>query len=114
MLIVIVAIFVFIISMLRSKKLDLKYCLVWLIGLLGVAVFCLFPGLLAWLSALLGIGLPVNMLYLISIVFLTCISISLTIVVSRLSDRLRQLAQNIAIVESERETNKESETKDNG
>jgi hypothetical protein len=101
MLVIIVALFVFFITMLRKKKLDLKYCLVWLIALLGVALFCAFPTWLDSLSGLLGIAVPVFTLFLICIAFLTCICISLTIVVSRLSDRLRKLTQNIAILECE-------------
>jgi len=104
--VIIVALVIFFISMLRKQKLDLKYCLVWLFALLGVAVFCIFPQLLAGFSSLLGIELPVNALFLICIAFLTCVCISLTIVVSRLSDRLRKLTQNIAIRESEREQKK--------
>jgi len=118
MLILIVALFFFFISMLRNQKLDLKYCLVWIIALLGVAVFCIFPGLLDGLSHLLGIGIPVNTLFLICIAFLTFICIGLTVVVSRLSARLRTLTQNIAIMESERESFKKhrdtEEQKDTG
>ena len=102
MLTIIVALFIFFISMLRKQKLDLKYCLVWMFALLGIAIFCIFPGLLAGLSDLIGIELPVNTLFLICIAFLACICISLTIVVSRLSKRLRLLTQNIAIQESMR------------
>ena len=103
MLIVIAILFIFFITMLRKGKMDLKYCLVWLFGLLGIAVFCIFPGLLFRLSNLLGIEVAVNMLFLVCIAFLTCICISLTIVVSRLSERLRKLTQNIAILECENE-----------
>ena len=110
MIVIIIGLFVFFVSMLRNQKLDMKYCLVWIFGLLGIAVFCIFPGLLDRLSALLGIWTPVFTLFLICIAFLTCICISLTIVVSRLSDRLRTLSQNIAITESEREKAKESES----
>jgi len=101
MLIIIVALLVFIVSMLRKQKMILKYCLVWIFALLGVAVFCIFPRLLDSLSELFGIGIPVNTLFLICIAFLASICISLTIVVSRLSDRLRELTQNIAILNSE-------------
>jgi len=101
MLVIIVALFIFFITMLRKKKLDLKYCLVWLIALFGIALFCAFPAWLDHLSYLLGIGVPVNTLFLVCIAFLTCICISLTIVVSRLSERLRKLTQNIAILECE-------------
>ena len=101
MILVIIVLFIFFINMLRKGKMDLKYCLVWLIGLLGIAVFCIFPGLLYGLSGLLGIEVAVNTLFLICIAFLACICISLTIVASRLSNRLRKLAQNIAILEYE-------------
>jgi len=105
MLIIIVAFFVFFITMLRKQKLILKYCLVWIVALLGIAVFCIFPGLLDSLSAFLGIAVPVFTLFLICIAFLTCICISLTIVVSSLYDRLRKLTQNIAILECEARKN---------
>ena len=101
MLVIIVGLFLFFFSMLRKKKLDLKYCLVWMFALLGIAVFCIFPGLLDSLSMVLGIGVPVNTLFLICIAFLTFICISLTVVVSRLSAKLRQLTQNLAVMESE-------------
>jgi len=106
MLVIIVGLFVFFISMLRSKKLDLKYCLVWMFALAGIAVFCAFPVLLDNLSDLLGIGVPVNTLFLVCIAFLTCICISLTVIVSRLSYRLHKLTQNIAIMEKESGKNK--------
>jgi len=112
MIAVIIALLVFFIGLLRKQKLDLKYCLVWIVALLGVAVFCIFPGLLSGLTSLLGMTLPVNTLFLICIAFLSCICISLTIVVSRLSDRLRTLTQNIAIAEKERETGIERDSKE--
>ena len=113
MLVIIAALFVFFVSMLRKQKLNLKYCLVWIFALLGVAVFCIFPGLLDSLSVLLGIATPVFTLFLICIAFLACICISLTIVVSRLSDKLRELSQNIAIFECEAVKNSSSVEKQN-
>ena len=110
MLIVIIILFVFLISMLRRRKLDIKYCLVWLFGLIGIAVLCAFPDLLDSLSRLLGIATPVFTLFLICIAFLACICISLTIVVSRLSDRLRKLTQNIAIMGLEAGKNSDSQS----
>jgi len=103
MLVIIAALFVFIITLLRRQKLDLKYCIVWIIALLGIAVLCISPPLLDRLSVFFGIDVPVNTLFMVCIAFLACICISLTVVVSRLSDRLRKLTQNIAILEGEAE-----------
>ena len=113
MLIIIAAFVVFFIIILRKQKLNLKYCLVWLFALFNIAIFCIFPGLLDILSDFLGIGIPVNTLFLVCIAFLACICISLTIVVSRLSDRLRKLAQNIAILERETEKSNDPAEKNN-
>jgi len=109
MLVIIVSLVVFFITLLRRRKLDLKYCLVWLFALAGISVFCISPGLLDSLSVLLGIDVPVNTLFLVCIAFLACICISLTIVVSRLSERLRTLTQNIAISECETENTNDRE-----
>ena len=107
MLVIIVALFIFFVSMLRRRKLDLKYSLVWLIGLFGIAIICVFPHLLEGFSTLIGIETPVNTLFLICIAFLACICISLTIVVSSLTDKLNKLVQRIAITECERSMDKD-------
>lgn len=91
--------FVFFIFLLRKQRLELKYCLIWLVALLGIAVVCIFPTLLENLSHLFGIETPVNTLFLICIIFLACICISLTVVVSNISHKMRELTQNIAIIE---------------
>ena len=112
MLVIIAALFVFIISLLRRQKLDLKYCIVWIIALSGIAILCVSPPLLDRLSVFFGIDVPVNTLFMVCIAFLACICISLTVVVSRLSDRLRKLTQNIAILEGEAEKMSDQKNRD--
>lgn len=101
-----VGMFAVIISLLRRQKMELKYCLIWFIALVGIAVFCISPGLLDRLSLLLGISTPINTFFLICIAFLACICISLTVVVSNLSNKIRELSQNVAIMEHEKEDTK--------
>lgn len=97
LIVVIIILFVFFINLLRKRKLDLKYSLIWIIALLGIGIFVIFPKLIEEISNLLGIYDPMNALFFICIAFLTCICVSLTVVVSRLSERLRRLTQEIAI-----------------
>jgi len=108
-LIVILILFVFFFKMLQKQKLDLKYCLIWMFALVGIAIFCIFPSLMMHVSNLLAIGSAANTLFLICIAFLASICVSLTIVVSRLSSRMRKLTQNIAILELERTIKKEED-----
>ena len=97
MLAVIIILFIYMGNQLRRRNLNLKYSLVWLFCIAGVALFCIFPDLLSNVSVFLGIETPVYALFLICIVVLTLICISLTVAVSRLNDRLRTITQNIAI-----------------
>ena len=49
-------------NLVRVRRLELKYALIWfLVGIL-LLIFDLFPGLLPIMSMALGITLPINML----------------------------------------------------
>ena len=59
---VIVALF-YIGNLVRIRRLELKYALIWfLVGVL-LLIFDLAPGILDFLTDLLGITLPINMLF---------------------------------------------------
>lgn len=86
-----------IINMIRKKKLELRYALAWLF--VGVAVLILdcFPQLITWVSEKLGIASPINMLFFMGFCFSLVIIFVLTLAVSRMSNRIKQLAQEIAL-----------------
>lgn len=88
-------------NMVRKKKLDLKYALVWLLAGFLVLVFDIFPQLLGIITGLLGIGLPVNMLFFLGFVFSLLIIFVLTVSVSRLSEKVKRLTQEIALLEKD-------------
>ena len=88
-----------IVNMVRKKKLNLRYALVWLIVGCVVLLFDLFPQLLDIVTNLLGIGVPVNMLFFLGFAFSLLIIFSLTVSVSRLSDKVKRLTQEIALLE---------------
>jgi hypothetical protein len=99
LIVTIIVLFIFFINLLRQHKLDFKYCLVWIFSLLGLSVFCIKPEFIDRISKILGVQNPMNTMFFICIFFLTCICISLTVVISHLSSRIRQLTQNITIKE---------------
>ena len=99
---IIVAVFIIIalgviINMIRKKSLELRYALSWLAVGLGVLVLDLFPRLVEWLSKSMGIASPVNMLFFLGFCFSLCIIFVLTIAVSRMSLRIKELAQELAL-----------------
>lgn len=86
-------------NMVRKKKLDLRYALVWLMVGCVVLVFDIFPDLLGIVSGALGVGLPVNMLFFLGFVFSLLIIFTLTVAVSKLSERVKRLTQEMALLE---------------
>lgn len=99
-------------NMVRKKKLDLKYALVWLLVGCVVLVFDLFPQLLDAVTRALGVGIPVNMLFFLGFVFSLVIIFSLTLAISHLSDRVKKLTQELALLEERvrRENEKNQKT----
>lgn len=86
-------------NMIRQRKLELKYALSWLIAIVFVLVLDCFPILLTKLSAFLGIWAPVNMIFFLGFCFSLMIIFILTITLSRMSERVRKLAQAVALNE---------------
>ena len=86
-------------NMVRKKKLDLRYALVWLIVGCVVLIFDIFPSLLGVISGILGVGLPVNMLFFMGFVFSLLIIFTLTVAVSKMSERVKRLTQELALLE---------------
>lgn len=89
--------FLLILNMIRKRKLELKYALVWFIVIIGLIFLLWIPDGLAILSNLLGIYSPVNMIFLFGFLLALIIIFVLTVTVSRMSIRIRKLAQIVAI-----------------
>lgn len=88
-----------IVNMIRAKRLELRYALAWLIVGVGTLILDFFPSLMNWMAKKLGIASPVNMLFFLGFCFSLCIIFVLTVAVSRMSVRIKQLAQQIALIE---------------
>ncbi|MDY3122737.1 DUF2304 domain-containing protein [Suipraeoptans intestinalis] len=99
-----------IINMIRQKKLELRYALSWL-GV-GTAILLLdcFPQLITWISAKLGIASPINMLFFFGFCFSLMIIFALTVAVSRMSIRVKELTQELALFQKKAEEKKERQS----
>lgn len=88
-----------IVYMIKKRSLDLKYALSWLLALVFVLVLDLFPVLLTKLSRALGVWAPVNMIFFLGFCFSLLIIFTLTVMLSRMAERVRKLAQAVAMNE---------------
>ena len=100
-----------IVNMIRKKRLELRYALAWLIVGVGILILDCFPILIDWLAHKLGIASPVNILFFFGFCFSLMIIFVLTISISRMSIRIKQLAQEIALYE--KRNNKKEDQVDN-
>lgn len=92
----IVFLLLFIFNMIRKRKLELKYSLVWLVVLVLLLLIAFLPETLQEVATSLGIYSPINMIFFLGFVFSLAIIFVLTVTVSRLSARIRRLAQIVA------------------
>lgn len=95
--------FLFIISMIKKKKLELKYALTWIVTSLIFIILALFPKILNFISALLHIIEPVNTLFLLILFFLLIIIFTLTIALSKSMNNITTLTQEIGLLKSDQD-----------
>jgi len=86
-----------ILGLIKKNKLELKYALSWLFLELGIFIITLIPNLLNVISKALGIYNEINMLFFLGFVFIILVIFSLTMSLSRNSERVRKMAQEIAL-----------------
>lgn len=103
---IIVAVFIIlalciIVNMIRKKSLELRYALAWLAVGAGVLALDFFPGLIEKIAKVMGIFDPVNMLFFVGFCFSLGIIFVLTLAVSRMSVRIKELAQELALLKKQ-------------
>ena len=103
--IVIVLALCVIINMIRKKALELRYALAWLLVGLGTLILDLFPDVMMGLAKFMGIEVPSYMLFLFGFCFALIIIFVLTIAVSRMSIRIKNLTQEMALYEKRMKDN---------
>ena len=92
---------VFIIDLLRRGVLKEKYAVLWL-GVAGTAlILAVFPGLLNWITSTIGVEVPANLLFFVTIVVLVLVSVQLSYELSRHEAQIRRLAEEVALQEEE-------------
>jgi len=87
------------VEMIRRRKLREEYALLWLVTSLALLVVAVFPNMVIWLATTLHINY-LTIVVLGLFLFLAMIVLHLSMVVSRQSEEIRQLAQRIALLDN--------------
>ncbi len=85
--------------LIRTRKLQERQALLWLVTCAGIVVLGLSSGALATFSDVLGIAYPPSALFLLVVAFLGVALLAAVITISKLSVRTRTLAQRVAILD---------------
>ncbi|OJY47378.1 DUF2304 domain-containing protein [Pseudonocardia sp. 73-21] len=93
--IVAIAALVLVFELLRRRRLREKYAVIWVVISIGTLVVALFPPLLGWVAALVGIQTPSNLLFFTSLIILFAVSLQLSREVGLLEEQSRRLAEEV-------------------
>lgn len=96
-----IALFIYVVYLVSRERLLLKYSLLWLLLSIVILICAVFPGPLYSLTSGLGFTLTSNFVFLLGLFFLMLIGLSLSVIVSKQTTSIKNLAQRLAIVEEE-------------
>ncbi len=92
-----------VLELVRRRSLLERYAILWLFSALALLALAVWGGLLETISKTIGIIYPPNALFLIAFGFVLVLLLHFSIVVSRLADQSKVLAQRMAILEERQE-----------
>lgn len=84
-------------EMLRRRRLREKYAVVWVIVGLLIVVVAIFPRVLFWAAEVTGVEVPSNLLFFVASLVLLGVNVHLSSEVGQLEDRVRTLAEELAL-----------------
>ena len=89
---------IFILNMIRSKNLELKHALTWLGTSFIIIIIAIFPQIIKSIASLLHIIEPANALFLLILFFILLIVFTLTVTISKSTNKINTLVQEIGLL----------------
>jgi hypothetical protein len=86
-------------ELMRSRRLQERYALLWLLTGLVVFVLAVWRSLLGWAADVVGIAYPPSALFVLAAFFILLVLLHYSTVISRLSEQNTVLAQRLALLE---------------
>ena len=93
------ALFGMIVWLIKHKKIEVKYSIIWLAFSATMILFAIFPYLVLVLGDISGVANPVNFIFMTLFVFILLIMLSVSAVISGFSTKIKRLAQANALLE---------------
>lgn len=96
--------------LLLTRRLREKYAFLWLTIGLALLVLTIFPGLLEGLSDVVGVELPANLLFILTLALLIGVTLHQSWELSTAEDEIRRVAEEVAILRAAIESRDPGET----
>lgn len=96
-----VLILVVVIELLRRRHLRERHAIWWFIAGVLALIAGVFPATLTWAASLIGIQVPLNLVFFVSIAILFLVCLQHSAELTKLESKTRTLAERLAIIELE-------------
>ncbi|SDT85524.1 DUF2304 domain-containing protein [Desulfobacula phenolica] len=103
--------FIVVIGLVRSRKLREEYSWLWLVTGSGMIFLTLNQSFLKFISAVMGIE-TISTLFLFAILFLLLLCLQYSLYISDLSNKVKNLTQELALLKAERGEKQEKSKSD--
>ncbi len=97
----------FVLEMLRKKKLTESYSLLWLLVIAAILFATWMERFLLYVTKVFGAIVPVSALTLLSLVFVLMMLIYFSMKISKLEWKIKELAQQVALRDAEKAAGKD-------
>jgi hypothetical protein len=87
-------------ELIRSRRLQERYAMLWLLTGIVILILGLWRGLLSTIADSVGIAYPPSALFVLAAFFILLLLLHYSTVISMLADQNRILAQRLALLES--------------
>ena len=94
-----VLILIVVIELLRRRHLRERHAIWWIIAGVLALVAGIFPSTLDWAARLIGIEVPINLVFFVSIAILFLVSLQHSSEITQLESKTRTLAERVALME---------------
>lgn len=95
------ALLLFVLELVRRRRLREEYCWLWLLTAFIYLLVAAWPGCYRWIAQIIGAANAALAFTFLGLYFLIFISIQFSVQLSRLTTQTKDLAQQIAILDSE-------------
>jgi hypothetical protein len=93
------AVIVVVIQLLRHRRLRERHAIWWIVAGILALIIGVFPQVLAGAAALLGIAVPTNLIFFVSLAILVVVALQASAELTNLEAQSRDLAERIALLE---------------